>query len=147
MHCKGFPSERRSVSTAALFKCLPGWDVQWGLISLFILGCRGRKWLFEPPAQPLCLPADHPSEGRPEPGYQRSLRWAAPFSCFLCCSAFPDLSLAALCTVSFFSYLWCNKPLTWVQIRALNTWVCPPYIHRGGSCPVFAAPPAWMCSC
>lgn len=31
MHCKGFPSERRSVSTAALFKCLPGWDVQRGI--------------------------------------------------------------------------------------------------------------------
>lgn len=56
--------------------------VQRWLISLFSLDSRGSKRLLEWPAQPLCLPADHPPEGRPEPGYQRSLWWAWPFSWF-----------------------------------------------------------------
>lgn len=99
MHCKGFPIERRSVRTPALFMSA-WWGVQQGLISLFILGCRGRKWWFEPPAQPLCLPADHPPERRPKPGYQRSLRWATPFICFL-------LRVAPLCFLS----------LTWVLLH------------------------------
>lgn len=112
------------------------------LVPLFSLGSGGSKRLPEWPAQPLCLPADHPPEGRTEPGDQGSLWWAPPFLWlaleFTQLSFITDLSLAA-------SWLLICSAEPWVvslQVRALSGWVCPPRMHRGGSCSS-----SWLCSC